>query len=186
MRLAYMDRATYRRKRLPGVMAELRKCFGEFYLLPEGGSNELAVRGCAELAGEIELPFDLICCPCGTGGTLAGISAGLGEGQRALGFSALKGGQFLADEVSQLQQATYGRAFDNWSIEYDFHFGGCAKSTAELRRFIADFKARHGLTFDWVYVAKMMYGIFSLVERGAFPAGSTIVAVITGPSWEAS
>lgn len=185
MRLVYKDRATYRRKWEPDVLADLRERFGEFYLLPEGGSNELAVQGCAELPHEIELPFDVICCPCGTGGTLAGISAGLSDGQRALGFSALKGGQFLADEVAQLQRATYGRVSANWSIQHDFHFGGFAKSTTELRDFIADFRVRHGLTLDWVYVAKMMYGVFSLVDRGAFPAGSTIVAVITGPDWDA-
>ncbi len=186
MRLVYMDRATYRRKREPDVIAQLRKRFGDFYLLPEGGSNELGVWGCAELPREIEPPFDVICCLCGTGGTLAGISAGLGEGQRALGFSALRGGQFLAGDVSQLQQATCGRVFENWSIEYDFHFGGFAKSTTVLRDFVADFRARYGLTLDWVYVAKMMFGIFSLVERGAFPSGSTIVAVITGSDWDPS
>jgi 1-aminocyclopropane-1-carboxylate deaminase len=184
MRLVYMDRTTYRRKHETEVIAGLHERFGEFYLVPEGGSNELAVRGCTELPAELDLAFDVVCCPCGTGGTLAGISAGLRPGQRALGFSVLKGGQFLASDVGRLQQATYGRVFDNWSIEYDFHFGGFAKSTAELHESIADFRARHGLALDWVYVAKMMYGIFSLVAHGEFTAGTTIVAVITGPSWE--
>jgi 1-aminocyclopropane-1-carboxylate deaminase/D-cysteine desulfhydrase-like pyridoxal-dependent ACC family enzyme len=183
MSIAYMDRATYRRRREQDVIAELHDRFGEFYLLPEGGSNELAVRGCAELPAEIGLAFDVICCACGTGATLAGISAGLGAGQRALGFSALKGAQFLADEVAGLQQATYGRVFDNWSIEYEFHFGGFAKSTPELQGFVADFETRYRLALDWVYVAKMMYGIFSLMSRGEFSTGTTIVAVITGPSW---
>ncbi len=91
-----MDRTTYREKTGPAVTARLREEFGNFYLLPEGGSNALAVRGCVELPAEIIEPFDLICCPVGTGGTLAGIAGGLRPGQRAAGFAVLKGGQFLA------------------------------------------------------------------------------------------
>jgi 1-aminocyclopropane-1-carboxylate deaminase len=179
MKLIYMDRTTYRRKADPNVICALRDRHGSFYLLPEGGTNELAVRGCAELPREID-HFDVICCPCGTGGTLAGIAAGLSSGQQALGFAVLKGGQFLANEVMQLHQQTYGKTYDNWSIEFDFHFGGFAKSKPELESFIADFEHRHRLSLDRTYVAKMMYGIFALVERGEFPPGTIIVAVITG------
>jgi 1-aminocyclopropane-1-carboxylate deaminase len=182
MRLVYMDRATYRRKTDPDLIGGLRERFGpDVYLLPEGGTNELAVRGCAELPAEIEEPFDVICCACGTGGTLAGIAGGLAPGQRALGFSVLKGGQFLTEEVAILQTVTFGRAMDNWSIEYDYHFGGFAGRTPELDAFIADFERRHDLRLEWVYVAKMLYGLLDLIERGRFAPGSSIVAVITGP-----
>ncbi|MFF5206592.1 1-aminocyclopropane-1-carboxylate deaminase/D-cysteine desulfhydrase [Streptosporangium sp. NPDC000396] len=181
MRLAYMDRTTYRAKDTAPVIEELRREFGRFHLLPEGGSNELAVRGCAELPGEIGIPFDVVCCPVGTGGTLAGIAAGLGAGQRALGFSVLRGGQFLAGDVARLQIAAYGEASANWTIDHDFHAGGYARRNPELDAFIDDFADRHGMLLDWIYVAKMMWGIFTLAERGTFPAGTTIIAVITGP-----
>jgi 1-aminocyclopropane-1-carboxylate deaminase len=88
MRLRYLDRSTYRRKTDPEVLDALRQEFGGFYLLPEGGSNNLAVRGCMELAAEIDVDVDVVCCACGTGGTLAGIAAGLTAKQRAIGFSA--------------------------------------------------------------------------------------------------
>jgi 1-aminocyclopropane-1-carboxylate deaminase len=68
----------------------------------------------------------VICCACGTGGTLAGLAAGLRPGQTAIGFSALKGGTFLNGDVRRLQ-AEYGKPTDNWSIETDHHFGGFAK-----------------------------------------------------------
>jgi 1-aminocyclopropane-1-carboxylate deaminase len=180
MQLTYLDRATYRRKTDAQVIQGLHDRFGDFYLLPEGGSNELAVRGCAEIPPEIEIDFDVICCPCGTGGTLAGIAAGLQPGQRAIGFSALKGGQFLEAEVSELQSRALGSTSDNWTIECDFHFGGFARKTPELEAFIDAFKQRNGLALDRVYVAKTMYGIFSLVERGSFQPGTSIVAVVTG------
>jgi 1-aminocyclopropane-1-carboxylate deaminase len=180
MRLAYMDRTEYREKANPSVLADLRARFGDFYLIPEGGSNALAVKGCSELVDEIDVDFDVVCCPCGTGGTLAGISAALHQGQRAVGFSALKGGTFLVDEVAELQRQSLGAVLDNWIIETEFHFGGFARRTSELDNFVKYFTQVHGLNLDWVYVAKMMFGVFALVERGAFDPGASIVAVITG------
>ena len=122
----------------------------------------------------------MICCPCGTGGTLAGIAHGLAAGQRALGFSVLRGGEFLDQQVEELQRAAFGAISANWSIEHGFHFGGFARRKPALDQFIADFADRHGLVLDWVYPAKMMYGIYTLAERGAFTPGTAVVAVITG------
>ncbi len=181
MRLGYLDRQSYRRKHEPEVIAALLREYGPAYLLPEGGSNELAVRGCAELPAEIEPDFDVICCPCGTGATLAGIAAGLRPGQQAIGFSALKGGEFLAHEVADLQVRAFGVRGDNWRLECRFHFGGYARRNAVLDDFIAGFQARHDLVLDWVYVAKMLYGICALADEGAFRPGSRVVAVVTGP-----
>jgi 1-aminocyclopropane-1-carboxylate deaminase len=180
MSLTYLDRTAYRDKASPNVMQALRERFDDFYLIPEGGSNSAAVRGCAELPQEIDTAFDVICCGCGTGGTLAGISAGLTTGQCAIGFSALKGGEFLTEDVRHLQEDSLGQALDNWSVNTEFHFGGYARRKPPLDDFIHDFAERHGVTLDWVYVAKMMYGIYALTDRGQFRHGSTIVAVITG------
>ncbi|EOD69365.1 1-aminocyclopropane-1-carboxylate deaminase/D-cysteine desulfhydrase [Amycolatopsis vancoresmycina] len=179
MVLSYLDRATYRRKTEPDVLAQLLEQFGPCYVLPEGGSNALAVRGCAELTMEITADFDVIACACGTGGTLAGIAGGLSADQRALGFAVLKGGQFLDDEVRRLQREAFGATTVNWVIGYDFHFGGYAKRKPELDGFIAGFAARHGITPDWVYEAKMLFGLFARIEAGAFAPGTRIVAVVS-------
>ncbi|GIH74333.1 1-aminocyclopropane-1-carboxylate deaminase [Planobispora longispora] len=181
MRLTYLDRTAYRVKNSPPVVEALREEFGRFYLLPEGGSNALAVHGCAELPAEIDVPFDVVCCPVGTGGTLAGIAAGLGPGSRALGFSVLRGGEFLRGDVADLQIAAYGRPSANWTIDCDFHAGGYARRDRELDAFIADFAGRHGMLLDPIYTAKMMWGVFTLAQRGAFASGTTLIAVITGP-----
>lgn len=179
MRLTYLDRAAYREKTSPAVIERLRDQYGEFYLVPEGGSNEHGVRGCLELPGELDVAFDVICCACGTGGTLAGIAAGLRDGQQAVGFAALKGG-FLNAEVAGLQRRAFGAASGNWWIEEGFHFGGFARRTPELDRFIQRVRQQHGLELDWVYVAKMLSGVYALTRRGDFAPGSTVVAVITG------
>jgi 1-aminocyclopropane-1-carboxylate deaminase/D-cysteine desulfhydrase-like pyridoxal-dependent ACC family enzyme len=167
MRLAYVDRVRYRRK----AEIDFRDEFGDFYLIPEGGANEQGVRGCAELVEEIGIPFDVLCCSVGTGTTLAGVATGLGPGQKAIGYSALKG-DFLRREVAGLQETPT----DNWTIDTDFHFGGYAKRSPALDAFVDDFRERHGITLHWVYEAKMMYGIFARLDR--FRPGTTLVALI--------
>ncbi|WP_035857584.1 1-aminocyclopropane-1-carboxylate deaminase/D-cysteine desulfhydrase [Cryptosporangium arvum] len=180
MRLTYLDRGTYRRSGDPDVVAALRREFGDFYLVPEGGSNELAVRGCLDIVTEIDVPFDVICCPVGTGGTLAGIAGGLRPGQRAIGFSALKGGEFLDAEVEALQRRTFGRRVGDWSIETRYHHRGFAKSTPALEAFLDDFEGELGWRPDPIYVGKMLFGVSALAERGELPTGTTAVAVVTG------
>jgi 1-aminocyclopropane-1-carboxylate deaminase len=180
MRLTYLDRSTYRQKTDPQVLDALVDEFGPCYVVPEGGSNGLGVRGCADLPTEIDIGYDVICCATGTGGTLAGIAAGLPDGpQRAVGFAVLKGGQFLDDEVRRLQLEAFGSVTSNWLIDFDFHFGGYAKRTAALDAFIADFAERHGVALDAVYEAKMMYGLFARIQEGAFSPGTTVVAVLS-------
>jgi 1-aminocyclopropane-1-carboxylate deaminase/D-cysteine desulfhydrase-like pyridoxal-dependent ACC family enzyme len=180
MTLTYLDRTTYRDKDNPRLIEALRQEFGEFYLLPGGGSNPEGVRGCAAIPAEITEPFDVICCPCGTGTTLAGVAGGLRPGQRAIGFSALKGGEFLNAEVETLQRQAFGSRSGDWQIECGFHFGGFARRTTALDEFTAGFRTRHGLLLDWTYTAKMIYGIYALAGHSAIPPGATVTAIITG------
>jgi 1-aminocyclopropane-1-carboxylate deaminase/D-cysteine desulfhydrase-like pyridoxal-dependent ACC family enzyme len=119
----------------------------------------------------------VLCCASGTGATLAGVACALDAGQRAIGFSALKGGNFLEDDVTFLQE-DYGLTTHNWSIETEFHFGGFARRNSVLDGFIDDFRDRHGIVLDWVYEGKMMYGLFSLLRRGEFEPGTTLVALL--------
>lgn len=175
MTLTYLDRGTYRRKTEPAVLSALVDEFGPCHVVPEGGANAAGVRGCAELVAELDVDFDVVCCAVGTGSTLAGIAAGL-RGQRALGFAVLKGA-YLDEEVRRLQVEAFGAATTNWSIDHESHFGGYARRTAQLDAFVADFAARHGITLDRVYEAKMMAGLFTRI--GAFPRGTTVVAVLS-------
>jgi 1-aminocyclopropane-1-carboxylate deaminase len=180
MRLHYLDRATYRRKGEPDVLEGLHTEFGDFYLVPEGGTSMYAIPGCVELVEEIDEPFDVITCAVGTGGTLAGIAAGLSQGQRAVGFSVLKGALSLDDDVNKLHMAALGRRLDTWTIDHRFHFGGFARRTPELDGFIAGFSSRHGLLLDHVYVGKMLFALFALIAGGEIGADATVVAVVTG------
>ncbi|MGW3010272.1 1-aminocyclopropane-1-carboxylate deaminase/D-cysteine desulfhydrase [Streptomyces sp. NPDC001219] len=182
MRLHFIDRARYRRRADPEVLDELRARFGAFRLIPEGGSNALAARGCTELGRELQGAADTVAVACGTGGTLAGLAAGLGPGQRALGFPVLKGGRphFLQEAVEELQHEAFGGPRGDWRLEDRFHCGGYARRTPELDAFAAAFEDRHGLPVERIYVAKLLYGLTTLAGEGAFAPGDTVAAVITG------
>lgn len=182
MRLHYLDRATYRHKTDPDVLEQLHRRFGDFYLVPEGGSTVHGIRGCVELVEEIDVPFNLIACAVGTGGTLAGLAAGLRPGQSALGISVLRGETSLEGRVRALHEAALAHSPDNWRIDHRFHCGGFARRSPELDGFLAEFHRRHGLALDRVYVGKLMLGLFSLVGSGEIDSGSTVVAVVTGPA----
>ncbi|MET9499782.1 pyridoxal-phosphate dependent enzyme [Streptomyces sp. NPDC006552] len=185
MRLHFIDRSTYREKDDPRVLAALLDDAGvpDALVLPEGGSNAPAVRGCADLGRELRGRADVVALAAGTGGTLAGLAAGLALGQRALGVSVLKGG-FLSAEVRALQRAAFGGPRGDWRVEDRFHFGGYARVPAELVSFATDFEQRHGLPVEHLYVAKMLYALHALTEAGTFPPGTTVAAVITGAPFE--
>lgn len=194
--LHFVSRENYRRKTEKEFIEELKNKFGDFYLLPEGGSNPLAVKGCQEIINYINIPFDFICCPIGSGGTFAGIVSALKRNQNALGFVALKGGEYLEEEVSKLsesflhpdpsvppiaeQSPLKGEKLQRANFVHDYHFGGFAKTTPELLAFKKGFEKQFGFELDYIYTAKMFYGIFDLIQKNHFPEDSTFVAIHTG------
>ncbi|WP_329397551.1 pyridoxal-phosphate dependent enzyme [Streptomyces lydicus] len=182
MRLHFLNRARYRRKTDPDVLAALHDRFGAFRLIPEGGSNSLAAQGCAELGRELRGVADTAAVACGTGGTLAGLAAGLGPHGQTLGIPVLKGGRphFLQGTVEELQRAAFGGPRGTWRLDDRFHCGGYARRTPELDAFADAFEQRHGLALERIYVAKLLYGLTTLAGEGAFPPGSTVAAVVTG------
>ncbi len=184
MELHYLDRSTYRRQRHdPELRQALRRRFSPCYLLPEGGSNTLALRGCAELIPELTeqlggLP-DYCCVACGTGGTLAGIISGLAGRRQALGISVLRG-NFLTGEVEKLLRATGSTPFSNWQVLDSFHGGGYAKAPPELIDFIDTFQEKYHIRLEPIYTGKLFLALFTLIEQGFFPEGSTVVAIHSG------
>lgn len=180
MQLQYLDRATYRQKQDFTFQKNLKNEYPYAYLIPEGGTNLLAVKGCTEIVTDVNIPFDYICCAAGTGGTLAGIIAGLEGQSKILGFPALKGGEFLVTALTALIKEYNGKEYPNWQLQTNYHFGGYAKIQPELIAFIQGFKEKHHIQLEPIYTGKMLYGIFDLVRQGFFKPGTTIIAVHTG------
>lgn len=183
MTLKFVSRTAYRQKKEPDFLEKLKTEFGDFYAIPEGGSNALAVQGCREIIREIvsQTPIlpDYFCVCCGTGGTITGIIAELAGRAKVLGFSALKG-NFLQEEVINLLEKSGSSTFNNWQIQTDYHFDGYAKWKPELIDFINAFKQENDVALDPIYTGKMLYGIFDLLKQDYFEKGTTILAVHTG------
>jgi len=181
MTLKFISRTDYRRKDNAAFLKELEEEFGNFYALPEGGTNCFALPGCAEIIEEIdkEIKADYYSVACGTGGTISGMITGLEQGE-VLGFSALKGDFLRRETAGLLTNCRPDFSPKNYTINTDYHFGGYAKFKPELITFINDFRKKYDIQLDPIYTGKMFFGIFDLAEKGYFAEGSTVVAVHTG------
>lgn len=173
MQLDFVTREAYRQKTELDFLENLRTKFGAFYHIPEGGTNELAIKGCEEILTVEDAEFDYICCSIGTGGTITGLINSLLPHQKVLGFPALKE-EFLKDEIRIFAQN------NNWEIITEYHFGGYGKVTPELIAFINQFYRENQIPLDPIYTAKMAFGVMDLIEKNYFPKKSKILLIHTG------
>ena len=173
MKFVFVSRDAYRLKESPEFLEELQSKFGDFYLLPEGGTNELAIKGCEEILSELDSEFSYVCTSVGTGGTVSGIINGSSSHQNIIGFSSLKG-DFLQKDIAKFANQK------NWTINCEYHFGGYGKVTNELIEFINSFYKQYEIPLDPIYTGKMMFGILDLIQNDFFPPNSKILAIHTG------
>ncbi len=197
MQLYYINRKDYRRKHEPEFIRHLLERLQtehflskqeSVYVIPEGGTNTLAIKGAAEITELIPNNTDYVCVACGTGGTIAGIIHGLNKKHshtKVVGFPALKGAQFLEQEINKLLKlpplsVQTVQTQNNWELVYNYHFGGFGKMTPELARFIIEFEQKHSIPLDPIYTGKMMYGIVELINNNYFPPHSRILIIHSG------
>jgi len=180
MKINYICRSQYREKSSAEFIKQLKQQYGDFFLIPEGGSNSNALTGCEELTKELDEDYDFVCAACGTGATLAGIIRGLNNRSKTLGFSILKGDDYIEQEINNfLGNANTSRQF-NWAINTDYHFGGYAKTNRQLNSFIMEFYSKYNIQLEPVYTGKMFYGLFDLIKQDYFEAETKILAIHTG------
>lgn len=173
MQFHFVSREVYRKKNELGFSNELKEKFGSFFTIPEGGTNNLAVKGCEEILTGDDSKFDVICSCVGTGGTLAGLSNSVKANQIVLGFPALKG-DFLKNDIRKFANN------ENWKLISDYHFGGYAKVNTELISFINNFKKETKIQLDPIYTGKLFYGLLDLISKDYFKKGTRILAIHTG------
>lgn len=173
MQFKFVSRETYRHKTEAAFIENLKYEFGNFYLVPEGGTNEFAVQGCQEILSPKDAEYDFVCCAVGTGGTISGIINSSLPHQKVLGFPALKA-DFLNDEICKFVQNK------NWELIPDYHFGGYAKVNPELITFINTFYSDHQIPLDPIYTGKMVCGVMDLINKNYFPQHSKILLIHTG------
>ncbi|MGV9004484.1 1-aminocyclopropane-1-carboxylate deaminase/D-cysteine desulfhydrase [Flavobacterium sp.] len=173
MEFVFVTRAAYRTKNNHEFIEQLKRDFGNFYIIPEGGTNDLAIKGCEEILTTQDDDFDYICCAVGTGGTIAGLINCSKPCQKVLGFPALKG-EFLPEDIRKFANK------DNWELITEYHFGGYAKVTTQLIDFINEFYMDYKIPLDPIYTGKMMFGIFDLLKNNYFPENAKILIIHTG------
>ncbi len=179
IQLHFVSREDYRRKSEVSFLEDLKHKWGKFYLIPEGGSNCYAIKGCQEIVSTINEPYDTFCCSVGTGGTIAGIISSIRSDKKVIGFSALKG-DFLKDEIAILTKICDEKVKTQWEINHDYHFGGYARFDDSLIGFINNFYQKHGIRLDPIYTGKLFFGLFDLIQKDYFMTGSTVLALHTG------
>jgi 1-aminocyclopropane-1-carboxylate deaminase len=173
MQFYFVSRPEYREKSSEIFVTKLKEKFGDFYLIPEGGTNSLAIKGCEEILSKEDDKFDCICSAVGTGGTISGLINATKKHQTVIGFPALKG-NFLQQEIEKYTSKA------NWELNTDYHFGGYAKYSPELIAFINEFSSKTKILLDPIYTGKLIFGILDLVKKDVFSAGTKILAVHTG------
>lgn len=173
MELVFLSREEYKKRNERVFLELLRKEFGDPYILPEGGTNALAVAGCKEILSEADAGYDYICVPVGTGGTVAGIIEASQPHQQVIGVSVLKG-IFQISEIKKYTERS------NFTITDAYCFGGYGKIDSKLIRFINAFNKRTGILLDPLYTGKMMFGITDMINTHYFPENSRILAIHTG------
>ncbi|WP_281631361.1 1-aminocyclopropane-1-carboxylate deaminase/D-cysteine desulfhydrase [Flavobacterium luteolum] len=173
MQFEFVSREEYRLKNEESFIQGLKDKFGDFYLVPEGGTNELAVKGCEEILTDEDAVFNYVCCAVGTGGTISGLINNSLPNQKILGFPALKG-DFLTDEIRIFAKK------DNWNLISDYHFGGYGKINLELIEFINAFFEETKVSLDPIYTGKMVFGVIDLIGKNYFPPHSKILLIHTG------
>lgn len=173
MEFVFVSREQYQNKDDSVFFERLKQRYGNFYLLPEGGTNDLAVKGCQEIITNQDAQFDYICAPVGTGGTLSGMINASFSHQKILGFPALKG-TFLTKDICKFATKT------NWELIQEYHFGGYAKVTNELIHFLNSFYRKNKVPLDPIYTGKMVFGVMDLIQKDYFPKNSKILLIHTG------
>ena len=174
MQFHFVSRTTYRDKEEKMFVNHLQEMFGDFYLIPEGGTNELAIKGCEEILTNTDKTyFTHVACAVGTGGTISGLINSSGQNQQIIGFSSLKGA-FLSDVIRNFVEKT------NWNINDSYHFGGYGKVNDELIQFLNSFYSQTNIPLDPVYTGKMVFGVLDLIAKNYFSPNSKILMIHTG------
>ncbi|CAG5076957.1 1-aminocyclopropane-1-carboxylate deaminase/D-cysteine desulfhydrase [Parvicella tangerina] len=174
----YVSRSEYRNKNTPTYLEALQTKYPSAYIIPEGGANELGIKGCEEIVTECKdlTDFDFITVDCGTGATLAGMVRQLQPHQKAIGVQVLKGQDFISNEVEDFSP-NYSDKFEIWTA---YHFGGYAKFQPELIQFMRWFYDQTSIKLDPIYTGKQFYAVFDQLKNGFFPKGSRIILTHTG------
>ena len=207
--IEYVDRITYKKRDSTDYLNSLKKRFSPAIIIPEGGSQEQAIEGVAELVSEVaealatnhNTEFDTIIAPVASGATMAGIVSALRPNQHAIGIGVLKGQDYLESLVNQFLAPALlaneimtkelvakasadieeeNKASCNWHINHEYHCGGYAKMPPYLTTFCENFNSAMPFNIEPVYSGKVFFALKDMLKKGTFKSGSKIIVLHTG------
>lgn len=179
MQLKFISRQQYAQKTEAGFMNSLKDEMGDCMIIPEGGFAPEGAKGAARIMDHIPNNYYThICTASGTGTTTGGLLLAAKPGQVVVSVPVLKG---ITDNKKRIKELTGNKQdFNNLQLLDDYHFGGYAKKTNELIRFMNECWNKYHLPLDFVYTAKMFYGIIDQIKKDRFEKGSKILCLHTG------
>lgn len=179
MTFEFVDRQTYRLRHHQAWLSALQQRYPQAYILPEGGSNPLAVNGLESVINELnqQCPgWTHLLCAVGTGGTLAGLAKFAGNHQQVWGMASLKNAEYLSEQIKHWA----GLDKTNWRLITEFHGGGYAKTNADIDARMSAFERDFAIDLDPIYTAKMVFGFYQLLQAGAFAPNSRVILYHSG------
>jgi 1-aminocyclopropane-1-carboxylate deaminase len=177
MEFVFLTRKQYREKNSQTFLQTLKTNYPNAFIIPEGGSNRLAIKGFKQTTQTLEKQcsnWTHLITAVGTGGTLAGLRENTCERKKILGVASLKDAQYLNDEIKKLTKKK------NWQLLTDYHGGGYAKTTTEILENQQWFEKTFNIKLDPIYTNKMLNGFLQELRKGHFPAGSTVILYHSG------
>ena len=178
MQLQFISRAAYSQE--ADIVPALQTEYPDYYIVPQGGQSHLGVQGAAEILHLTQIEsYSHVSCATGTGTMLAGLTHAALPHQQVIGICSLK---LPSGENNSLNTFVkpYAANLRNYTIFYDYHFGGYARKTGELIHFMNTIYLQHDLPTDFVYTGKLLFGMMHLVQTDYFQPGSRILVVHSG------
>lgn len=153
MQLIALSREAYRNRHNSEFINSLKQAYPDYLFVPEGGSNDLAALGLAELVEElkqqsIHSEHHVIACAIGSGGTISGMMDAFPD-MKFIGIAAVKDFQLL-----EKLKVKYGVRL---TIVSDNLFGGYGKTTPELNQFCLDFYNQTQIPIEPIYTGKLLH-----------------------------
>lgn len=179
MQLEFISREQYRKTSNEDYLNNLANQYPEYYIIPEGGSGELGLKGTAEIPALVNSnEFSHIVSAIGTGTTFCGLANTCKPGQVNLGIPVLKGINNLQEQYAPFLRNPIKKS--KIIFEYDYHFGGYAKYSKTLLDFMNEFYRLTNIPTDFVYTGKLFFAVHDLVNKTFFLPGSRVLIIHSG------
>lgn len=185
MELVFVSRDEYRQRYDKEYETKLHDTYPNFWLIPEGGANYYGAIGCQEIIDPYAHQYDHIYIAAGTGTTATGILSASKEGTTVHAVSSLKG-DFLKDDIRKLiwrivaDEATVEGFMKRMELNSESHFGGYAKTSPELFRFIRSFFEETGIPLEPIYTGKALYALVQDYKNGVIKKDDRVLLVHSG------